>query len=148
MEDIERDMEGVEKWIGFCKLARAMAVQRDPVVGSILRAAIEVHRSLGPGLFESVYRDCLVRELEQADLRVAQEVVLPVFYRGASIDRGFRLDLVVEDHVVVEIKSVKSLLPVHSAQILTYLKLSGLKRGLLLNFNVVRLKYGVKSFLN
>ena len=147
MEGME-GMEGMEEWIGSCNTADVMPVQRDPIVGSILRAAIAVHRALGPGLLESLYRDCLVRELEEDKLRVAREMLLPVVYRGGRIDRGFRLDLVVEDRVVVEVKSVKCLLPVHSAQVITYLKLSGLPRGLLINFNVARLKHGVRSFLN
>lgn len=125
-----------------------MPVQRDPGVHRILGAAIAVHRALGPGLFESIYRDCLAQELEDERLAIRREVLLPVVYKGIRRERCFRLDLIVDSRVVVEVKSVASLLPIHSAQILTYLKLSGLPRGLLLNFNERRLMDGVKSFLN
>jgi GxxExxY protein len=116
-------------------------------VQTVLGSAIAVHRALGPGLLESVYRRCLVHELEMARCQVASEVPLPVEYRGVRLDGGYRLDLVVEDELLVEIKSVEQLLPVHRAQVLTYLKLSRLKQGLLINFNVYRLKDGVKSLL-
>lgn len=125
-----------------------MPVQRDPVVGLILRSAISVHRSLGPGLFESIYRDCLAQELVDERLTIDRELILPVVYKGIRRERCYRLDLVVDNRVVIEIKSVSSLLPVHSAQILTYMKLSGFSRGLLMNFNEKRLMDGVKSFLN
>jgi len=125
-----------------------MPVQRDPGVHVILRAAISVHRALGPGLFESIYRDCLTQELEDERLAIRREVLLPVVYKGIRRERCFRLDMVIDNRVVVEVKSVSALLPVHSAQILTYLKLSGMPRGLLINFNEPRLMDGVKSFLN
>jgi len=126
-----------------------MTVQRDPLVHVVLGRAINVHRTLGPGLFESVYRDCLAFELADiSTTRVLREVPLPVIYRGTRIERGFRLDFVIDDRLIVEIKSVEYLLPVHSAQVITYLKLSGLRRGLLINFNEARLMDGVKSFLN
>ncbi len=122
-----------------------MPLQTSPLVSSVLGSAINVHKSLGPGLFESVYKDCLIQELERGRIRVAREVALPLVYQGTQIERGFRLDMVVEDCLVLEIKSVEHLLPVHFAQILTYLRLSGLPQGLLINFNVTRLKDGVRS---
>ena len=125
-----------------------MAVQFDPVVDVILRNAISVHRALGPGLFESIYQDCLAQDLVREKRLVMREVVLPVTYKGVKSQRGFRVDLVIDNHVVLEVKSVATLLPLHDAQILTYMKLSGLPRGLLINFNVKLLKDGIRSFVN
>ncbi len=131
----------------FLQLGAGVVLQTSPLVHSVLGSAIAVHRALGPGLLESVYRRCLVYELDLAQLRVASEVPLPVEYRGVRLDGGYRVDLVVEDELLIEIKSVEQLLPVHRAQVLTYLKLSRLKQGLLINFNVYRLKDGVQSLL-
>jgi GxxExxY protein len=122
-------------------------VQRSPLVDAVLRAAIEVHRELGPGLLESTYEQCLARELALADIEFRLQVALPVAYKGTHIDCGYRLDLLVANELLIELKSVESLLPIHEAQILTYLKLSRLRRGLLINFNVPLLKNGVRSFL-
>jgi GxxExxY protein len=132
-------MEGMENMEG---------VKRSPVVDSILRAAIEVHRGLGPGLLENAYEQCLARELALASVPFELQVPLPVVYKGVRIDCGYRLDLVVAGEVIVELKSVEQLTAIHEAQLLTYLKLSGLRRGLLINFNVRLLKNGVKSLLN
>jgi GxxExxY protein len=118
-----------------------------PLVQTVLGSAINVHRTLGPGLLESTYRTCLMHELSLAGLRVAKEVPLPVEYRGVRLECGYRLDLVVEDRLLVETKSVERVVPVHRAQVLTYMKLAGPKQGLLLNFNVYRLKDGIQSFL-
>ncbi len=115
---------------------------------SIIGAAIEVHRALGPGLLESAYLKCLDKELRFLGLKVACEVEVPVIYRGELIGCHYRLDLLVEDAILIEVKSVEHLLPVHSAQVLTYLKLTGLKKALLLNFNVPVLKAGLRSFVN
>jgi len=114
----------------------------------IIGAAIKVHRGLGPGLLESVYLACLTFELHRAGLSLKAQVRLPVRYEDVRIDCGFRLDLVVEDQVVVEIKSVKRLAPIHDAQVLTYLKLSGYPAALLINFNVTLLKKGLKRLIN
>ncbi len=114
----------------------------------IIHAAIEVHKSLGPGLLESTYRVCTAHELTQDKFKVVQEVPLPVIYKGIKLDAGYRLDMVVNDLVIVEFKSVDTLLPIHQAQILSYLKLSGLKVGLLINFNVQVLKYGIRRIVN
>jgi GxxExxY protein len=114
----------------------------------IIRAAIEVHKTLGPGLLESIYRTCTGYELLQDKLQIAQEVPLPVIYKGVRIDAGYRLDMIVNDVVVVEFKSVDALAPIHNAQLLSYLKLSGLKVGRLINFNVKVLKYGIHRIVN
>jgi len=113
----------------------------------IIGAAIEVHRNLGPGLLESVYETCLVYELEHLGIKAQKQVSLPLTYKGLQFDQGYRLDIIVEDKVIVEIKAVESLTDVHEAQLLSYLKLSGCKVGLLINFNVKLLKHGLKRFV-
>jgi GxxExxY protein len=114
------------------------------ITRSIIGAAIEVHRALGPGLLESAYEACLVFELAQRGHRLEQQRPLPVVYKGVTLDCGYRLDLLVDDCVIVEIKSVERLLPIHEAQVLSYLKLSGCKVGLLINFNELVLKNGIR----
>jgi GxxExxY protein len=114
---------------------------------TIIGAAIEVHRNLGPGLLESTYRNCLVQELMLRGLKVASERPIPVVYKGAKLECGFRLDLLVEDTIVVELKSVEAIAPVHEATILTYLRLSHHCIGLLINFNVAILKEGVRRYI-
>ena len=118
------------------------------VSGEVIDAAIAVHKALGPGLLESAYQHCCVFELRSRGLAVEVEVPLPVSYRDHRLDVGYRLDLVVEKLVIVEIKSVERLAPIHEAQLLSYLRLSGLKLGLLVNFNVLRLKDGIKRMVN
>lgn len=115
----------------------------DALTESIIGAAIEVHRALGPGLLESIYTHCLAIELAARGIQAKREVELPVSYKGHLLDCGYRLDLVVEDRVIVELKSVDKINPLHEAQLLTYLKLSGKRVGLLINFNVPLLKDGV-----
>ncbi len=110
----------------------------------IIGAAIEVHRALGPGLLESAYEACLCHELSKQGIAFQRQAEMPVVYDGERIDCGYRLDLVVEGSVIEELKSVEELSPIHEAQLLTYLRLSGLKVGLLINFNVNLLKDGVK----
>lgn len=112
--------------------------------GQVVDAAMKVHSLLGPGLLEGAYEKCLVYELQQRGLRIENQVTLPVVYDNVRIDCGYRLDLLVEDVVIVEVKAVAALAPVHEAQLLTYLKLSGRKVGLLINFNVPYLKDGIK----
>ena len=114
----------------------------------IVTAAMRVHSELGPGLLESTYNACLQFELNNAGFASAAQVGLPVVYRGTRLDLGYRMDLIVEDLVVVEIKSVDALAPVHQAQVLSYLKLSGKPLALLINFNVVHLKDGIRRFVN
>jgi GxxExxY protein len=116
----------------------------DELTVKIIGCAIEVHRILGPGLLESVYRECLIVELTQQGLRVDTELSLRLDYKGQRIGGGLRLDLLVNTCVVVELKAVECLHPVHSAQVITYLKLSGYPAGLLMNFNSTTLKAGLK----
>jgi len=114
------------------------------VTETIIGAAIEVHRHLGPGLLESAYQACLAREMDLRNLAFEQEKQLFLEYKGLKLDCGYRLDFLVEQSVIVELKAVEALQPIHEAQLLTYLKLSGCKIGLLINFNVPVLKNGLK----
>ena len=114
---------------------------------AIIGAAIEVHRELGPGLLESSYEACLLCELGLRKISVKAQHPLPLFYKGVMLDCGYRLDLLVEDEVIVEIKSVRELIAIHEAQLISYLKLSNCRRGLLINFNVKMLKKGVKRLI-
>jgi GxxExxY protein len=114
----------------------------------IIGCAIEVHKQLGPGLLESAYRECLSYELTKAGLTVHKEKPMPVIYKEVKLDHGYRIDLLVENKVVVEIKTVESFTDVHTAQVLTYLRLGNYKLGLLLNFYVTTLKNGIKRVIN
>lgn len=116
----------------------------DRAARAVVDAAFQVHRALGPGLLESTYEACLARELEDRAIPYARQVGLPISYKGMTLDTGYRLDLIVDDKVIVELKSVDALLPIHKAQTLTYLKLSGYRLGLLINFNVALIKDGIK----
>jgi GxxExxY protein len=118
------------------------------ITQNIIGAAIEVHRALGPGLLESAYEACLAFELVERGLKVEQQKPLPVVYRGAKLDCGYRLNLLVEEIVIVEVKAVDRLAPIHQAQLLSYLKLSGCRVGLLINFNVKVLKDGIRRVVN
>jgi len=113
----------------------------------IIGAAIEVHRHLGPGLLESTYEACLVYELIQLSLKVERQKALPVVYKDVRLDQGYRIDLLVEGVVIIELKVVEAITPVHEAQLLSYLKLSGCPAGLLLNFNTKLLKDGIRRFV-
>ena len=115
---------------------------------AVITAAIRVHSELGPGLLESTYTACLQHELKKAGLRSDAQVGSPVVYDGVKLDLGYRIDLLVEDLVIVELKSVDAIAPVHQAQVISYLKLSGRSLGLLINFNVAHLKDGIKRFVN
>jgi len=118
------------------------------VTERIIHAAIEVHKALGPGLLESAYQACTAFELIQDGFRVDQQKPLPIEYKGVHVDAGYRLDMVVNNAVVVEFKSIDALAPIHDAQLLSYLKLSGIKVGLLINFNVKYLKNGIRRIVN
>ena len=122
-------------------------LQSDPVASTIIGAAIEVHRCLGPGLMESVYQMCMAHELRQRGLQLEAEVSVPVMFKGLRMERGFRLDFLVDGDVIVEVKCVERLLPIHTAQVLTYQRLTGARQALLFNFNEVTLIDGLKSFL-
>ena len=114
----------------------------------IIGRSIEVHKTLGPGLLESAYQECLFYELQKAGLHVEKQKPLPLIYKEVRLDAGYRLDLLVEDKVVIELKSVEAINDIHIAQVITYLKLSGCKLGLLMNFNVLRLVDGLKRLVN
>jgi GxxExxY protein len=119
----------------------------DPLSNRVLGCALEVHKTLGPGLLESVYESALVYELSAAGILAQRQVDVPVAYKEVKLDCGFKVDVLVEKQLIVELKSVESLLPLHEAQLLTYLKLTGCKVGLLINFNVPLLKQGIKRFV-
>ena len=114
----------------------------------VVDSAIKVHKILGPGLLESAYEACLVHELKKHDLNVKSQVGLPVTYEDIVLDVGYRLDVFIEGKVILELKAVERLLPIHEAQLLSYLKLSGCKLGFLLNFNVYRMKDGIRRMVN
>ena len=120
---------------------------RDPLTEKVIGCAIEVHRILGPGLLESAYQRCLALELRKQGLTVEAEVPMPVNYKGEVLDCGYRVYILVEKSLILELKAVESILPIHQAQILTYLKLSGLRLGLLINFHQPRLVDGLKRFI-
>ena len=122
--------------------------QLNKISEAIIGAAIEVHKFLGPGLLESVYEICLVEELEQRGLKVQQQVFLPVFYKGLPTKKTFKIDLLVENDVIIELKAVTRMSPVFEHQLMTYLKLTNKPLGLLINFNVPRLIDGIKRRLN
>jgi GxxExxY protein len=117
------------------------------ITQTIIGAAMAVHREFGPGLLESAYEACLAYELVQRGLKVERQKALPVIYHGVQLDCGYRIDMLVEDQVVVELKAVERLEPIHEAQLLSYLKLSGCKVGLLINFNVKVLKNGIRRLV-
>lgn len=113
----------------------------------IIGCAIEVHKNLGPGLLESTYKQCLAYELSKSNIKFGLEVEIPIKYKDVQISCGYRIDLIVENKIIIELKSVEKIMPVHEAQILTYMKLSGIKIGLLINFNSKLLKDGIKRFV-
>ena len=123
-------------------------MDQNQITEKIIGAAMKVHSALGPGLLESAYQACLLYELIEQGLNVESEVVLPVVYEGQKIDAGYRLDLLVEGQVIVELKAVEKILPIHEAQLITYLKLSGCQVGLLINFNVKHLRDGITRRVN
>src|SRR5665213_478443 len=120
---------------------------RDPVSDKVIGLAIEVHRVLGPGLLESAYEECLCYELAQSGLKFCRQVPLPVVYKNVRLDVGYRVDVIVDDKLVLELKTVEKLLPIHEAQLLTYLRLSSRPTGLLLNFNSPVLRDGIKRMV-
>jgi GxxExxY protein len=120
----------------------------NPITSQIIGLAIKVHRLMGPGLLESVYLTCLCYELKKAGLMVEREKMVPLYYEGVRLDQSYRLDLLVQQKIIVEIKAVESITPVHRAQLLSYLKLTGCPVGLLINFNVELLKEGICRMVN
>lgn len=122
--------------------------QENEISGKIIGAAIEVHKKLGPGLLESTYEECLCCEMQLRGIEFKRQVPLSLNYKGIDLDCGYRLDLLVEDRVIVELKSIESLEPIHEAQMLTYLKLRNACPGLIINFNVIMLKDGIRRLVN
>ncbi len=123
------------------------AATRDPLTGAVISAAIEVHRALGPGLLESACEECLCHELSLRELKFGRQVPLPVSYKAVRLECGYRMDIVVQNQLVVEVKAVERLSPLHDAQMLTYLKLSGKRTGLLLNFNSKTMVRGIRRLV-
>jgi GxxExxY protein len=121
-------------------------MEKDPLSGAVIGAAIEVHRHLGPGLLESTYEACLAYELQHRGIGFQLQVPLPVRYKGVSLECGYRIDAMVEGRLLLELKAVERILPIHAAQILTYMRLASVDTGLLINFNVTRLIDGVQRF--
>ena len=119
----------------------------DPLSNRVIGCAIEVHRTLGPGLLESAYRQCLAHELSLAGIRFTMEVPLPVRYKETLLDCGYRIDLLIESDLIVELKAVETLLPIHQAQLLSYMRLAKVRVGLLINFNVLKLTNGLKRLV-
>ena len=119
----------------------------DELSNQVIGCALEVHRNLGPGLLESTYEQCLAYEMKVADMRFKLQHPLPVEYKGIKLDCGYRIDVFIEDRIIVELKSVDKILPIHQAQLLTYMKLAGISIGLLINFNVKYLKDGIKRMV-
>ncbi len=123
-------------------------MNEDQISNKIIGCAIEVHKRLGPGLLESAYQECLYFELKEAGLNVKKEKPMPIIYKDVHLDHGYRIDLLVEEKVVIEIKTVDDFSDVHLAQVLTYLRLGNYKLGILLNFNTTALKNGIKRIIN
>lgn len=119
----------------------------EELTSTVIGCAIEVHRTLGPGLLESTYRACLVREFQLSGISAKTEVAVPVTYKGHPIDCGYRADVIVKDEILLELKAVERLLPIHEAQVLTYLKLCDIRVGLLLNFNTEVLRHGLRRLV-
>jgi GxxExxY protein len=126
----------------------AQSMDINIISGMIIEAAMKVHSALGPGLLESTYEACLLHELRKMGLKAVSQLILPIEYDGVNIDAGYRIDCLVEDLVIVELKAVEKMIPLYEAQLLTYLKLSKKSLGLLINFNVVHLKDGIKRMAN
>ena len=121
--------------------------QIDPLSSNVIGLAIKVHRALGPGLLESAYEECFAYELEQNGIPFGRQVPLPIVYEKVRLECGYRMDLVVDGQLLIELKSVERILPIHEAQIITYMRLSGCRVGLLLNFNTEALRHGLKRFV-
>jgi len=132
----------------MASLARSRFCRINDITGAIVNSAMKVHSLLGLGLLESAYQACLAHELRSRGFEVATEVPVPVFYEGKKLEVGYRIDLVVEGRVVIEVKSVDTVHPIHAAQLLSYMRLSGIGVGLLINFNVLRLRDGIKRMVD
>jgi GxxExxY protein len=143
-----RDAEAQRRIVSSASPRLGGELEVNEITERVIGACIEIHKQLGPGLLESAYEECLCHELNLAGLKFERQKPLPVRYKSVHLDCGYRLDLVVEGKVIVELKTVDVIAPIHDAQLLTYLKLSGLTVGLLINFNVPVLKDGLKRIVN
>jgi GxxExxY protein len=123
-------------------------MEANQLTSEIISSAIEVHRTLGPGLLESIYEECMAFELQDRNLTIARQKEIPIQYKGNQLEQNYRIDLLVNNQVLIELKSVSKLEPIHNAQLLTYLKLANIRYGLLLNFNVSVMKQGIRRLLN
>jgi GxxExxY protein len=128
-------------------VVKKLKMETNQITEKIIGYAIEVHKNLGPGLLESAYEECLYYELENCGLNVKRQLALPLVYKDVKLDAGYRIDLMVENKVIVEIKSVEAIAEIHKAQLMTYMKLANIKIGLLINFNVSRLKDGIVRWI-
>jgi GxxExxY protein len=133
-----------EALMSFDHAPTPISAELDELTGLVIGAAIEVHKTLGPGLLESAYATCLCRELDLRGIPYEKEKPLPIDYKGTKLECGYRLDLLIDHQLIVELKTCESIQPIHEAQLLTYLKLTGIKTGLLINFSVPILKRGIK----
>ncbi len=122
-------------------------MDNDKLTHDVISCAIEVHKTLGPGLLESAYEQCFLFELRQRGIKALSQVQLPVLYKGNEIDAGYRLDIIIPNKLIIELKAVEKVLPIHYAQTLTYMKLANINKALLINFNVTRLVDGIKRFV-
>ncbi|OIP99552.1 MAG: GxxExxY protein [Zetaproteobacteria bacterium CG2_30_46_52] len=127
---------------------REVSQRLEELSHTVIGAAIKVHSALGAGLLESAYEHCLLYELRKQGIHAMAQVSLPIYYDGQEIEAGYRIDLLVENDLIIELKAVESLLPIHTAQVLSYLKMADKKLGLLINFNVTSLKRGIKRVIN
>jgi GxxExxY protein len=128
-------------------VVKKLKMETNQITEKIIGCAIEVHKNLGPGLLESAYEECLYYELNNLGLNVKKQLALPVVYKDVKLDAGYRIDLLIENKVIVEIKSVEAIAEIHKAQLMTYMKLANIKIGLLINFNVSRLKDGIVRWI-
>ncbi len=125
-----------------------MKISKEYWASKVVNAAFEVHKNMGPGLLESVYEICMLKEFEIQNIPVTSQVQVPIIYKGEKLDKDYRIDLLVGDEILVELKAIEYVLPVHHAQLLSYLKLSNKQLGFLINFNVPLIKNGIKRFVN
>ena len=146
--EISRRCAGATRLALFTtKITKGVRMEFDALSNQVIGCAIEVHRILGPGLLESAYEQCLAHEFSQAGIRFKLQHALPVEYKGLRLDCGYRIDVLVQDALILELKSVDAILGIHKAQLLTYMKLAGIQTGLLINFNVMRLQEGIRRFV-
>jgi GxxExxY protein len=146
--DIDHGKECLSELWNQARSTLHLSKDTNRLTGEVIGAAIEVHKRLGPGLLESAYEECLCRELELRGIHYERQKELPIEYKGVKLDCGYRLDIVVEESLILELKACEQLEPIHEAQLLTYLKMTGIEVGLLINFNIPILKDGIRRLVN